>query len=306
MSEDALAGLRLVAPLRLNEPLSRHSTFGVGGPADVYLAIDTEEQLRNAFVLAHSADLPVFILGAGTNILVGDSGIRGLVIENRTSQMGEPSPNGSGFKVHVASGVSFAAVARRLCSAGYTGLDWATGIPGTIGGAVVSNAGAHGSCLEEVLKSVRLVDGQGNVTEVHPNELALTYRSSAFTSGFLQDRAILSVDLSVQAGNPETLKRKVSKLDAHRRGAQPTGRNCGSMFKNPAEKPAWWFIDQVGLRGHRIGNAQISELHTNFTLNLGGATATDVMALMELARNRVRKGFDIELEAEVALVGEFV
>ncbi|MEE8369497.1 MAG: UDP-N-acetylmuramate dehydrogenase [Dehalococcoidia bacterium] len=306
MNEEVLARLRLVAPLRLDEPLSRHTTFGVGGPADVYLAADTEEQLRDAFVVAHTARLPVFILGAGTNILVGDGGIRGLVIENRTSQVDGPSPNGSGFRVRVASGVSFAAVARRLCLAGYAGLDWAIGIPGTMGGATVSNAGAYGSCLEEVLKSVRLVDGQGNVAEVHPDELALTYRSSAFTSGLLQDRVVLSVDLSVQVGDAEALRRQVSERDAQRKGAQPAGRNCGSMFKNPAENPAWWLIDQVGLRGHRIGNAQISELHTNFTLNLGGATAADVIALMELARSRVRQRFGIELESEVALVGEFV
>ncbi len=146
MNEDVLARLRQVAPLRLDEPLSRHTTFGVGGPADAYLAVDTEEQLRAAFVIAHSDRLPVFILGSGSNILVGDGGIRGLVIENRTSQMEGPSPNGAGFKVRVASGISFATVARRLCFAGYAGLDWAIGIPGTLGGAVVSNAGAYGGC----------------------------------------------------------------------------------------------------------------------------------------------------------------
>ena len=305
MNEDVLERLRQVAPLRLDEPLSRHTTFGVGGPADAYLAIDTEEQLQSAFTIAHSDRLPVFILGSGSNILIGDGGIRGLVIENRTSQIEGPSPNGAGFKVRVASGVSFATVARRLCFAGYAGLDWAIGIPGTLGGAVVSNAGAYGGCLQDILKSVRLVDRQGNVAQMRPEELALTYRGSAFTSSRLHDRVVLSVDLSVQAGDAEALTRRVHELDAQRRGAQPSGRNCGSMFKNPAEHPAWWLIDQVGLRGHHTGNAQISEQHTNFTLNLGGATAANVIALMDLARRRVRQRFGIELEPEVAMVGEF-
>ena len=213
-------------------------------------------------------------------------------------------PNGAGFKVRVASGVSFAAVARRLAFAGFGGLEWACGIPGTLGGAAVYNAGAYGKSLADVLRAVRIVDPENGIVEMRPEELALEYRNSAFTRGGLPGRVVLSVDLAVQKGDPAELRAKVREYDAQRLAAQPRGRNAGSMFKNPPEHPAWWLIDQAGLRGHRIGNAQISEQHTNFFLNLGGAKAADVLALMDLARTRIRERFGIEMENEVALVGE--
>jgi UDP-N-acetylmuramate dehydrogenase len=121
----------------------------------------------------------------------------------------------------------------------------------------------------------------------------------------MQDKIVLSVDLRLQRGDALALKARVQELDRERKAAQPPGRNCGSVFKNPQEHPSWWYVDQVGLRGHRIGNAQISELHTNFILNLGGATAADIVALVELAQQRVRQQFSVELEPEVAMVGEF-
>jgi UDP-N-acetylmuramate dehydrogenase len=305
MNEEFIHELEQVVPVRRDEPLARHTTFGVGGPADVYLAAKTEDQLREAFAWAHRHKVPVFILGSGSNILVGDRGVRGLVIENRTDRIEGPSPNGTALRVRSSSGLSLASLARRLSSAGYQGVEWAVGIPGSLGGAVVSNAGAHGSSLSDVLKGIRVADTDGNITEMGAEELALGYRRSAFSQGGLSDRVILSVDIKVDHGEGETIAERVRTLDEQRKAAQPPGRNCGSAFKNPEEHPAWWLVDQVGLRGHRIGNAQISEQHTNFILNLGGATAAEVVALMDLARSRVRERFGIELEAEVALVGEF-
>ena len=142
MNPDFLRELRALGSVRQEEPLARHVTFGVGGPADVYFPAKTEDQLRGAYAFAKRYDVPVFIFGSGSNILVGDRGIRGLVIENRTDHVEGPAQNGAGLKVRVASGVSFAALARRLSSAGYGGLEWAAGIPGSLGGAVVTNAGA--------------------------------------------------------------------------------------------------------------------------------------------------------------------
>ncbi len=305
MNDEFLSQLRQLAPVRLDEPMSRHVTFGVGGPADVYLAARTEDELRTAYAIARKHGVPVFIFGAGSNILVGDGGLRGLTIENRTSQIEGPSPNGAGFRVRVASGVSFAALARRLSTAGYAGIEWACGIPGSLGGAVISNAGAYGSSLQDVLKGARLGDERGDIVEMTPEDLRLGYRDSAFARGMIHDKVVLSVDLRLQRGDAKGLKARVRELDAERKAAQPPGRNCGSVFKNPPEHPSWWYVDQVGLRGHRVGNAQISELHTNFILNLGGATAADIVALMELAKTRVRDRFGVELEPEVALVGEF-
>jgi UDP-N-acetylmuramate dehydrogenase len=304
MNEPLLTELRALGPVLPDEPLSRHTTIGVGGPADVYFAARTEEHLRAALRAGRRHGVPMLILGAGSNVLVLDGGVRGLVIENATDEVEGPVANGAGFRVRAASGVSFAALARRLAFAGYGGLEWACGIPGTLGGAAVYNAGAYDRSLLDVLKGVRVVDPANGILELRPEELDLGYRHSAFTRGPLRGHVVLSLDLALQKGDPAALRARVRELDARRLAAQPRGRNAGSMFKNPAGNAAWRLIDQVGLRGHRIGNAQISEQHTNFFLNLGGARATDVLALMDLARSRVRERFGIELENEVALVGE--
>jgi UDP-N-acetylmuramate dehydrogenase len=297
--------LRELGTVRLDEPLSRHVTFGVGGPADVYFVAETEDTLRQSYALARSNDVPVFIFGSGSNILVGDKGVRGLTIENRTATIEGPAQNGSGFKVRVASGLSFATLARRMANAGYSGVEWACGIPGSLGGAVVTNAGAYDSSLADVVRGARLSGADGAVMELTPTDLQLSYRNSAFTRGELHDTIVLTVDLRLVRGDARELKARVKEMDAARKAAQPPGRNCGSVFKNPPDHPSWWYVDEVGLRGHRIGNAQFSELHSNFILNLGGAKASDITALIEFARERVRDQFSIELETEVVMVGEF-
>jgi UDP-N-acetylmuramate dehydrogenase len=305
MKETLLTELRNIAVVRMDEPLSRHVTFGVGGPADLYLIAENEDQLRLAYAAARRHGVAVFIFGSGSNILVGDGGVRGLTIENRTADVDGPSPNGAGFWVRVASGVSFAALARRLSSAGYSGIEWACGIPGSLGGAVVSNAGAYEWSLKDVLKGARLADPEGEIIEALPEQLGLSYRHSIFTSDAAPDRVVLSVDLRLQRGDPAELKARVRELDAQRKAAQPPGRNCGSVFKNPPQHPSWWYIEQAGLRGHQVGNAKFSDQHANFILNLGGARAADIVTLMELAQSRVREQFGIELQPEVAMVGEF-
>lgn len=306
MNEKLVATLREIAEVRTDEPLSRHTTFGVGGPADIYVIARTEDELRLAYAEARKAGEPVFVFGSGSNVLVGDGGVRGVTIENRTSHLDGPSRNGEGFKVRVASGVSFATLARRMAQSGFGGVEWACGIPGSLGGAVVSNAGAYGWSLKDVLKGVRVGTTDGAVTTVPVEELDLSYRHSAFTEGAIADAIVLSADIHLEKGDTGELLAKIKEFDNDRKSTQPPGRNCGSIFKNPeGEHGSWWYVDQVGLRGYRTGNAQISELHTNFILNLGGATARDVLALIELAQDKVRERFGIELEREVALVGEF-
>jgi UDP-N-acetylmuramate dehydrogenase len=305
MNPELKARLRGLAETRVREPLARHVTFGVGGPADVYLIAETEDQLRIGYSLARKVGEPVFIFGSGSNVLVGDHGVRGLTIENRTSRIEGPSPNGTGFKARVASGMSFAALARRLSSDGYAGIEWACGIPGSLGGAVVSNAGAYDRSLKDVLTGARLGDEHGNVIALSPEDLELAYRKSAFTRGTIQNKVVLSVDLRLKRGDSKTLRERLREFDEQRRAAQPPGRNCGSVFKNPPDNPSWWYIEQAGLRGHTIGRAQFSERHANFILNLGGASAADILALVKLAQARVQEQFGVALEPEVALVGEF-
>jgi UDP-N-acetylmuramate dehydrogenase len=300
-----LAELRQAATVRLSEPMSDHTTFGIGGPADAYAIAESEEQLQALVDVARSHAVPFFILGSGSNILVGDSGIRGLVIENRSARVDEPirQDNGS-LRIRAQSGTSLAGLARRLSLRGLAGLEWACGIPGSLGGAVIYNAGAYGGCLADCLRSVRLANGSAEVTELPASDLALGYRGSAFTRGVLQGKVVLSLDLILHQDASQALAARLAELDARRHAAQPRERNAGSIFKNTPEHPAWWLIDQVALRSHRIGGAQISPKHTNFIVNCGHARASDVKALIALAQETVQERFGLRLEPEVTLVGE--
>jgi UDP-N-acetylmuramate dehydrogenase len=213
------------------------------------------------------------------------------------------SQNGSAI-FHVGSGASIAALARYLCRKGFGGLEWAGGIPGTIGGAVVYNAGAYDGSVATVLKSVQMVSKDGLQYELAVEELGLGYRESAFTRRLFEGHVILSADLVLQPGDPEELAQRLVELDRNRQASQPRGRSAGSIFKNTREYPAWWLIDQVGLRGRRRGDAEISTKHPNFILNVGRATAMDVVALITLAQQKVEEEFSVKLVPEVAFVGE--
>ena len=300
-----LEDLRTVAEVRLDEPLSRHTTFGIGGPADVYAIAQNSDELRQLVSLCSRAETPFFILGAGSNVLVSDKGIRGLTIENRARGLTGPLESQNGSAIYRAdSGASIASLARYLSRKGLAGLEWAGGIPGTIGGAVVYNAGAYDGSVATVLKSVQMVSKDGLQYELAVEELGLGYRESAFTRKLFEGHVILSADLLLQQADPDELAQRLVEMDRSRQASQPRGRSAGSVFKNTREYPAWWLIDQVGLRGHRHGDAEISVKHPNFILNIGKATAADVLALIELVRQRVELEFSIRLQTEVAFVGE--
>jgi UDP-N-acetylmuramate dehydrogenase len=304
--EAARVDLARIGPVQEREPLARHTTFGVGGPADLFVRVRSGAALAAAFATARRHGLPVFVLGSGSNILVGDGGVRGVVIANEARAVHGPTPLPDGrARVLAESGTSFAGLARRLCRAGYWGLEWAVGIPGTVGGAVVYNAGAYGGSLADVLVCARVADAEGRAREIPAAELRLEYRGSVFTRGLLRDQVVIAATLDLVPGEPAEILRRVAELDARRLAAQPPGRNAGSTFKNPPGEAAWRLIDAVGLRGHRIGDAQISPKHANFFTNTGRATAAEVKALIDLAQARVRERFGIELQREVQLVGEF-
>lgn len=288
--------------LRRSEPMSRHTTFGVGGPADLYLAVRTLDSLKIAYKAANDAQIPVFILGSGSNIVVADGGIRGLVIDNRAKS---EVRDDAGYVHRVASGASFAAYARRMCREGIAGLSWAAGIPGTLGGAVVYNAGAYGGCLADIVTQVYLLDSSGYAAWVPAAQLELVYRGSAFKLGPFSNHAILEVEIELQAGDVDLLREELAHHDENRLSAQPRGRNAGSMFKNPPERPAWQLIDSVGMRGATNGGAGISEKHSNFFVNNGAATASQVLALVGQAERRVQDQFGIELHREVSFVGDW-
>ena len=311
VSETVVDQIEGIASLKRDEPLARHTTFGIGGPADVFVTVETAAQLGEVVRACQDSETPFFVLGSGSNIVVGDAGIRGVTIENKASAASEPvrmprvSTRGDDacLGVRADAGCSFAALARRLSFAGYAGLEWASGIPGSVGGAVVYNAGAYGGCLADVLTRIGVQDTDG-VGEIAASDLGLVYRGSDFTRGLMAGRAVLWAEFALWPGDAAALRERVKEFDERRLKAQPRGRNAGSIFKNPAERPAWRLIDEAGLRGHRIGGAEFSPKHSNFIVNAGGARAADVAALIDLAQTRVRDQFGVELEAEVSLVGE--
>ncbi|HLF71119.1 MAG TPA: UDP-N-acetylmuramate dehydrogenase [Dehalococcoidia bacterium] len=315
MDATFLKALERVAAVKRDEPLSRHTTIGIGGPADAFVTVETAPQMIDVLTLARDAGEPVFVLGSGSNIVVGDRGIRGITIDNKAQTLtpmlhpsgwsAETQTNGAERPVFRAeAGASFAATARQLAFAGLAGLEWACGIPGTVGGAVVYNAGAYGGCLADVLTRVGVWDPAAGEVEYAADDLGLVYRGSAFTRGLMAGRAVLWAEFALWPGDAAELRARVADYDARRLNAQPRGRNAGSFFKNPPGQPAWRLLEAVGLRGGSVGGAQFSPKHCNFLVNTGNATAADVAALKRLAQDRVRDQFGLELENEVSLVGE--
>ena len=299
-SERLATAVAKFGDVREAEPLSRHTTFGVGGPADIFVTVRSADDLAGATNAAEEAGAPVFVLGSGSNILVADAGIRGLVIDNRARHE-QADRNGTAYRVE--SGTSFAAFARRMCRLGLEGLSWAVGIPGTLGGAVVYNAGAYGGCLADVLTRVHLhAAGDGDYW-VEAAELGLVYRGSVFTRGQFDGKTVLAAEVQLAHGDAAALLAQAASYDANRLTAQPRGRNAGSTFKNPPDQPAWKLIDAVGLRGAERGEAAISDKHCNFFVNYGNARAADVAWLIHEAERRVKDQFGIVLEREVAFVG---
>jgi UDP-N-acetylmuramate dehydrogenase len=297
--ETLAAAAERFGEVRLAEPLSRHTTFGVGGPADVFLTVRDADSIAGAVSTAEEAGADVFVLGSGSNILVADGGIRGLVIDNRARR----ELAGDNLSFRVESGTSFAAFARRMCRLGLEGLAWAVGIPGTLGGAVVYNAGAYGGCLGDVLTRARLRLPGGATEWVDAVDLGLVYRGSVFTRERFAGKAVLEAEVRLRPGDAKALMAEAAGYDSKRLTAQPRGRNAGSTFKNPPSHPAWKLIDAVGLRGAQRGDAAISDKHCNFFVNYGNARAEDVAWLIREAERRVQEQFGVTLEREVAFVG---
>ncbi len=289
-----------------NEPLAPHTFLKIGGPADWFLPVRSDELLEAAIRAAREEDVPVLILGAGTNTLVGDRGVRGLVIKQECDDFDTPEP-GSGDEYAViesGAGALFTALARRLSPRGWRGIEWAEGIPGSMGGAVVYNAGAYCGSLADVLLEVDCIRPDGSPQTIVAADLRLDYRSSEFTRGRLPDWAVARVRIRLERGDPDASTAQLQSHAAQRKSSAPKGLSGGSTFRNPPGHQAWRLIDEVGLPGQRIGDAQISAEHCNYFMNVGRATAADLAALIRLAQQRVRDRFGIELDPELTSVGE--
>jgi UDP-N-acetylmuramate dehydrogenase len=291
----ALFGGRVQA----NKPLAEFTSFRIGGPADLFLTVESESELGAAMAAAYRSALPAFCLGAGTNLLISDRGIRGLVL-----RLGDNfcKIEIDGLNIVAGAAAQFRTLVEKAVERGLAGLEFGEGIPGTVGGGLVMNAGAFGGEMARVVTAVHGVTREGEACSLGKDDVKFAYRRSELPPGFV----ITRVDFRLAHGDREALRARVMEVRAKRASRQPRGfPNAGSIFKNPPGNFAGRLIESAGLKGTRLGAAAFSDQHANFIVNLGDARAADVRALIELARAKVRESSGIVLEPEVRLIGEW-
>lgn len=299
------------AELRENEPLARYTGWRVGGPARFFATAACTSDLVELVHWGSERELPIFILGGGTNILVADGGFPGLVIRNRAPDY-RLEACGDEATLHIASGAPMAGTARRMAGQGWGGLTWAEGLPGAVGGAIYGNAGCYGGDTAGSLLRATLLRPDGAIETWERERFRFRYRGSMLkplspnpyppTPG-LAGPVVLEASLRLQRGAPEQLAAEMAVTAAERRGKTPSGSSCGSSFKNPPGTTAGYLLDQAGLKGTRAGRAVVSQKHANYIVNEGGATAADILRLTEIMRERVLRAFGVELELEVQIIG---
>ena len=286
-----------------NEPMSLHTSFRIGGPADLYALATSAQELADLVSLAREHSIPYLVIGRGTNILVADKGIRGLVIENG----GRETYFKDGAVLYAEGGALLRELARESARRGLGGLEWAVGIPGSVGGAIVGNAGAYGGYVGDVARKATVLTPDGMVRELSGAEMGFGYRASRFKgqAGKGEQEVVLSAEFMLRPEPAQALAEKMADYVRRREASQPTEPSVGSVFKRTKQYPAGFLIEQAGLKGARIGGAQVSPKHANFIVNLGEARATDVKTLIDLTQERVREQFGVGLELEIELVGEW-
>jgi UDP-N-acetylmuramate dehydrogenase len=308
-------------------PLARYTSWKIGGPARFYVEVTTVEQLQQALAWANEHGLPVFLLGGGTNTLVLDAGYSGLVLRYRAQGM-HIEDHGEYALARIDAGAPMAGTARKLARQGWAGLEWAEGVPGTIGGAVYGNAGCYGGDIASSLTRAWLLVA-GVVEEWPVGRMEYGYRTSALKNQELRTKnqpnqttdgqrttdngqrttdnqpltpVIVAAEFKLTRADPQELAVKLALTSNERRSKTPAGQSCGSVFKNPPGDSAGRLIEAAGLKGTRVGNAAISEQHANYIVNLGGASSDDVLKLIDLAQAEVLRQFGMELELEVQVV----
>jgi UDP-N-acetylmuramate dehydrogenase len=317
------------ARLRPDEALARHGTFGVGGPADAWVSVAHEEELLALVNLAGERGWPLMLVGNGTNALFSDQGARGVVARMQIEDYTLEEQADGRVRLIAGAGASLPKLINALAGKGLTGLEWGAGVPGTIGGGIVSNAGAHGACIADTLESTRALIAPRDlgervaIQELPAYECGLGYRRSRFraeremtfdeqSSPIPAPRAQLEPPEMIVGGSflltrddPTAIRARVAAYRQHRKDTQPPQPSAGSVFKNPPGDHAGRLVEAAGLKGARHGGAQISPKHANFIVNNGGATAADILALMARARRTVLERFGVALELEVELRGDW-
>lgn len=289
--------------LRRAEPLARHTSIRIGGPADLFCEVQTADALAAGLRFAAAEGFPVFILGGGTNVVVSDRGVRGLTLKlGRGFAGAEWLRDGGEVKVRAGGAANLKRLVLESIERGLAGLEFAEGIPGTVGGGLLMNAGAFGGELADVVEAVEAVAGDGEQVRLGREALDFGYRRLVLPAGLV----VTAVEMRLEGGEPAEIARRAAEAKARRGLRQPLGLpNAGSIFKNPPGDFAGRLVELVGLRGRRVGGAQISPRHANFIVNLGEARAADVRALMDEARDAVWRSRGVWLEPEVKLIGDW-
>ena len=284
----------------LDEPMSRHTTFRIGGPADVFVSPKDEKQTAEVLKAVRRSGLPFFVLGNGSNLLVSDSGFRGVVVRIYRN-MSDINVNGE--EICAGAGALLSAIAAAARSAELTGFEFASGIPGTLGGAVVMNAGAYGGEMKDVLTCARVLTPQGEIKTLTLPELKLGYRTSIVKE---EDLVVLSAGMKFEKGDPAAIRDKMQDLQQRRVSKQPLEfPSAGSTFKRPEGYFAGKLIEDAGLRGFAVGGAKVSDKHCGFVINADHATADDVIRLIRQVSDRVYESSGVRLEPEVRFLGDF-
>jgi len=284
-----------------DQPLASSTSFGIGGPADFFVEIGRPQAIEELITGCAERGIPYLLLGAGTNLLIADAGVDGLVVRvvNREHQI-------DGRQVTAGAGLKMMRLARIVADAGLRGFEFAIGVPGTVGGAVYQNAGCWGKELREVLVEVEGFMPATGIKTWKPADLQFGYRTSALREGALKGGLVVKATIRLERGDGEEAKALMARLTRERGETQPIKtKNCGSVFKNPPGDSAGRLVQAAGLKGAREGNAVVSTMHGNFIVNEGGATAADVKRLIERVQAEVRRRFNVELETEVEMVGRF-
>lgn len=285
--------------IKIDEMMNKHTSFRVGGPAKVFLIVHSEEKLRNILLALKRHELPYFVLGNGSNLLVSDEGYDGVMVY-LGEEFSEVEITGTQMKAKAAA--LLGKVARKAMEEGLAGLEFAAGIPGSLGGGVVMNAGAYGGELSQVVTKVKAMNPNGEIIELEKEQLLLGYRTSIFK---IKPFVILEVFMELQKGNKEEILAKIKEYTKARVEKQPLEYpSAGSTFKRPEGYFAGKLIMDAGLRGYRVGDAQVSEKHCGFVINRGNATATEIKTLMENVAKKVKEEFGVDLEAEVIMLGK--
>ena len=287
--------------LYYDEPMAKHTSFKIGGPADVFIKVDNIEELKKTLDLSKKNQIPLTIIGNGSNLLVTDKGIRGITAKLNLKDIEIKNENNKQI-IKVEAGVPVGLLAQKLLKEEITGFEELSGIPGTIGGAVIMNAGAHGKELKDILKKVTAMDYNGNIHEFTNEECLFSYRNSRFQK---EKYIILQATLELEKGNSTEIKEKMDEYMQFRKEKQPIEYpNAGSTFKRGEDFVTAKLIDEAGLKGYKVGGAQVSEKHAGFIVNVDNATAKDVIELTDYIKEKIEEKFGKKINLEIQIIGE--